>query len=70
MFIDRLRRLNPGLLVAAVSLHQGGQLRANTYLLDLEAIAANTRLIRSVADSLGLRLYAMTKQFGRNPRRL
>ena len=67
MFIDRLRRLNPGLVQAAMELHQAGSLRANTYLLDLEGIAANTRLIRAEADALGLRLYAMTKQFGRNP---
>lgn len=67
MFIDRLRRLNPGLVEAALTLHQGGQLLANTYLLDVGAMAANTRLTRSTADALGLRLYAMTKQFGRNP---
>ena len=67
MFIDRLRRLNPGLAEAAVTLHQGGQLAANTYLLDINGIGANTRLTRSEADALGLRLYAMTKQLGRNP---
>lgn len=67
MFIERLQRLRPGLAEAAVALHQGGELGANTYLIDLEAVAANTRLVRSTADSLGLRLYAMTKQFGRNP---
>jgi predicted amino acid racemase len=50
-----------------MALHQGGDLLANTYLLDIGGISANTRLIRSAADALGLRLYAMTKQFGRNP---
>jgi predicted amino acid racemase len=67
VFIDRLRRLNPGLATTAVALHQQGALLANTYLLDLDAIAANTRVIRATADVLGLRLYAMTKQLGRNP---
>jgi predicted amino acid racemase len=67
VFIDRLLRLNPGLIEAAMELHQGGDLRANTYLLDLAAISANTRVTRASADVLGLHLYAMTKQFGRNP---
>lgn len=67
MFIDRLRTLNPGLITAAVSLHQGGALAANTYLLDLDGIAANVKAIRAAADACGLSLYAMTKQFGRNP---
>jgi predicted amino acid racemase len=67
VFIDRLRRHNPGLVQAAMELHQGGSLRANTYLMDLQVMASNTRVIRAAADELGLRLYAMTKQFGRNP---
>lgn len=67
MFIDRLRTHNPGLLSAAVALHRSGALLANTYLLDLDAIGANVRAIRAAADAHGLSLYAMTKQFGRNP---
>jgi predicted amino acid racemase len=50
-----------------MALHQDGSLLANTYLLDLDGIAANTRVIRAAADDLGLHLYAMTKQLGRNP---
>jgi predicted amino acid racemase len=67
MFLDRLRTLNPGLARAAIELHQAGELLANTYLLDLQAIAANTSTIRAAADAAGLSLYAMTKQFARNP---
>lgn len=67
MFIDRLRTHNPGLATAAVELHQQGVLRANTYLIDTDAVAANVRAIRAAADAAGLKLYAMTKQFGRNP---
>jgi predicted amino acid racemase len=67
MFIDRLRSHNPGLITAAVAAHQSGALRANTYLIDTDAVAANVRAIRAAADANGLRLYAMTKQFGRNP---
>lgn len=67
MFIDRLRTHNPGLITAAVAAHQSGALLANTYLIDTDAVAANVRAIRAAADANGLRLYAMTKQFGRNP---
>ena len=67
MFLDRLIARNPGLAHAAVRLHQSGELLANTYLLDLDAIRANTRVIRAAADAVGLSLYAMTKQFARNP---
>jgi predicted amino acid racemase len=50
-----------------VRFHQAGELRANTYLLDLDGLDANTRAIRAAADAAGLSLYAMTKQFARNP---
>ena len=50
MYLDRLLALNPGLAMAAVRLHQGGETRANTYLLDTDAFAANTRAIREAAE--------------------
>lgn len=67
MFLDRLLTLNPALARGAVRLHQSGKVLANTYLLDLDAIGANARAIREAADAAGLSLYAMTKQFARNP---
>ena len=66
MFVERLKRLNPSLVTAAVQLHQGGDLRANSYLLDTAVMTTNARVIRDEADRLGLHLYAMAKQFGRN----
>jgi predicted amino acid racemase len=66
VFIDRLKRLNPTLVTDAMRLHQAGDLLANTYLLDVETITANTRIIHAEAERLGLSLYAMPKQFGRN----
>jgi predicted amino acid racemase len=67
MFLDSLRTKNPSLVAAAVHLHQTGELRANTYLLDVDGVAQNARTIRLAADEHGLTVYAMTKQFGRNP---
>jgi predicted amino acid racemase len=67
LFLDLLRRRNPDLITAAIALHQRGELPANTYVLDLDAVTANARTLRAEADRLGLRAYAMTKQMGRNP---
>lgn len=66
MFLDVLRRRNPALIDAAIRLHQAGLLPANTYAIDLDAVEANGRIIRAAADKAGLKVFAMTKQMGRN----
>lgn len=66
MFLDLIRRRNPRLIEAAIALHQNGQLPANTYVIDLDAVEDNARAISTNADSLGLTVMAMTKQMGRN----
>ncbi len=65
MFLDVLRRRNPGFIEAAMRLHQEGRLPANAYVLDLDAVEANARLLKTEADRLGLKVFAMTKQVGR-----
>jgi predicted amino acid racemase len=67
MFLQRLFELNPKLIDAAVSLHQAGKLPANTWLFDLDAIAANARIQADKARRLGLTTFLMTKQVARNP---
>ena len=67
MFLETLARRNPDLIRAAVSLHQSGEIPPNSYLLDLDAIRENARLIKEAADRAGLAVYPMTKQVGRNP---
>ncbi|MBX9455389.1 MAG: alanine racemase [Rhizobium sp.] len=66
MFLDSLRRRNPGFIEAAMRLHQEGRIPANSYVLDLDTVEANARLLRAEADRLGLRIFAMTKQVGRS----
>ena len=66
MFLEVIRRRNPRLIEAAIALHQCGQLPANTYVIDLDAVEDNARAISVKADSLGLTVMAMTKQMGRN----
>ena len=65
-FSNTLRRRNPTLIEQAIALHQRGQLPANAYVIDLDAVEANARLIAEEARRHGLEVYAMTKQMGRN----
>jgi predicted amino acid racemase len=66
MFLDVLRRRNPALIEQAIALHQSGKLPANSYVIDLDAVAANARAIADAARPLGLKVFAMTKQMARN----
>ena len=66
MFLDLLRRRNPRLIEQSIRLHQAGQIPANSYVIDLDAAEANARTLRAEADRHGLKLFAMTKQMGRN----
>jgi predicted amino acid racemase len=66
MFLEAIRRRNPKLIEQAISLHQAGQIPANSYVIDLDAVEANARAMSDVARKLGLKLFAMTKQMGRN----
>lgn len=67
MFLDITCRRNPNLIKAAVELHQKGQIEPNTYVMDLDAVEGNARLIAEAARVSGLSLYFMTKQVNRNP---
>lgn len=67
MFLKSLIAKNPKFLEAVVSLHQSGEIPANSYVIDLDALAANTRHLSAAAKAKGLTVYAMTKQLGRAP---
>lgn len=66
MFLDVLRRRNPDFITAAMALHQAGRIPANAYVLDLDAVTANARVLKTESDRHGLTIYAMTKQVGRS----
>ena len=67
MFLQSLRSKNPAFVQAAVALHQAGAIPANSYAVDIDAVAANTAGLMGEARALGLTVYAMTKQLGRAP---
>ncbi|GAB5894609.1 alanine racemase [Mycolicibacterium mageritense] len=65
--LDHTFDLNPGMLAAAIELHQAGAVPSATQLIDLDMIARNARRTAQAAEAHGLRVYAMTKQNGLNP---
>lgn len=66
MFLDLLRRRNPRLIEQAIALHQAGRIPANSYVIDLDAVRSNARLLADAGRHLGIEVLAMTKQMGRN----
>src|SRR6266481_5969003 len=67
MFLDVIRRRNPSLVSDAIALHRQGRIPANSYVIDLDTVRANARQLRDAGDRHGLKVFAMTKQMGRNP---
>lgn len=67
MFLEPLIRRNRAFVETAIRLHQEGRIPAASFVLDLDAMRANAAVISAEAKRLGLAVFAMTKQFGRNP---
>jgi predicted amino acid racemase len=67
MFLSQILRRNPSLIDACVELHQRGIIPANSYVLDIDTLRHNAALMVREGKKYGLRIFAMTKQIGRNP---
>ncbi|MQS35044.1 alanine racemase [Streptomyces katsurahamanus] len=67
MFLDTLLARNPALAAAATALHRRGDIPPDTYVMDLDAVESNAALLAAEADRLGLTLWFVVKQLGRNP---
>ncbi len=67
MFLDVLKKRNPDFIKAAVVLHQNRRIPSNCYLLDLDRIRENARIIKANADRYNMKVFAMSKQIGREP---
>lgn len=66
MFLDALIRRNPRFLESLREAQQLGLVPANTVVIDSDAVESNARLISEEANKYGLKVFAMTKQIGRN----
>ncbi|NBE56991.1 alanine racemase, partial [Streptomyces boluensis] len=67
MFLSTVLARNPALVEAAAALHDRGAIPPDTYVLDLDAVEENAALLAAGAERLGLALWCVVKQVGRNP---
>lgn len=58
---------NPKLIDSGIQLHQAGKILPDTYILDLDTIRANGKVMLERASAAGIELFFMLKQIGRNP---
>ncbi len=67
MFLAPLLTKNRRFVEATIALHQAGSVPANSYVIDLDTLTANTTHLLTEARLRDLTVYAMTKQLGRSP---
>ncbi|MFA3762026.1 YhfX family PLP-dependent enzyme [Yersinia sp. 2466 StPb PI] len=67
MFLKTLLKQNTKLIDAAISYWQQGEIYPDSYVIDVEQTEANARLLVETASRYQIKLYLMSKQFGRNP---
>ena len=67
MFLGQIQKRNPQLIAAALELHRSGAIPPSCFVIDLDAVAANTRVLVQSAHEYNLSLYFITKQVGFNP---
>lgn len=62
-----MKQENPKLIEVGIELHQSGKILPDTYLLDLDMILTNGKLMLEAAQKEKVELFFMLKQIGRNP---
>ncbi|KIF76980.1 amino acid racemase [Streptomyces sp. 150FB] len=67
MFLDTVLTRNAPLVDFATALHHDGTIPPDTYVMDADAVEANAALLAAEAERLGLNLWFVVKQLGRNP---
>ena len=68
MFLKKLIERNPDFIESVINLHQEGKIPANSYVLDLDMMKKNASILATEGKRLGLKVFPMTKQIGRNPK--
>lgn len=67
MFLDVLLRRNRQFVETAIMLHQRGEIPANSYVIDVDVVKDNAGILAKAGKKHNLKVFAMTKQIGRNP---
>jgi len=67
MFLDALLKRNRQFVKTAIMLHQRGEIPANSYVIDVDVVKDNATILAKAGKKHNLKVFAMTKQIGRNP---
>lgn len=67
MFLKKILSRNANLIDACVNLHQERLIPSNSYVIDIDRFKENAEIISNEAQKYNLKVFAMTKQIGRNP---
>lgn len=67
MFMNALQRQNSPLISAALHFWQRGKIMPDSYVIDVDRVIDNAKLLLAAAREHNITLYLMTKQVGRNP---
>lgn len=67
MFLDKTIKDNKKLIDYSINLHKEGKILPDTYVIDVDTLIDNATKIYNEANKYNIKLYYMTKQFGRNP---
>ncbi len=67
MYLQNIVKENPLLIEKTIQFHQKGLIPPNTWVIDLDTIAANAEVLSATAKNNNLTVYLMSKQHNRNP---
>lgn len=67
MYLEKTIKDNKKIIETAVKWHQAGKIPSNTYLIDLDMVKMNAEHLVKEAKKYNIRLYCMTKHYGRDP---
>lgn len=67
MFLEKTIETNLPLVKTCFDFHQKGLIQPDSYVIDLDTLLSNAKLILNEANRQGIELYFMLKQLGRNP---
>lgn len=67
MFLEKTYEKNKKLIEFAVKAHQAGEILPDSYVIDLDSLLENARIMLAKAREKNVTLYFMLKQLGRNP---
>ena len=67
MFLEQTVKRNRELAEVSFQMHQSGRIQPDTYVIDVDTFLENAALMLKEAKKMGIRLFFMLKQVGRNP---